>query len=333
MKTLCYEFILEAATATAHHSETFGNTSIFMTKKMRRRGGGFCNIPIVTADTLRHVMRETSSLTLLDLVGLGENALSESAMRLLFNGGMVTGRGDASSVSLDAYRKMVDLVPTLGLFGGCADNRVIPGRLIVGDAILASQDTAHLFPDWVHDFLRAEGEALDPMRGHLTVSTRVRGDSTLDPGMRNLLTAEARAQVEQRLLASENAHHADDAVERAASKSTQLPYSYETLCIGSLFFWRVQATCYSELDEDTFHVALGTALARMEMLGVAGKRGAGNHGCLRVRKAWNVEVLRPSRNIVEFDSKALGMRKGTLFQKHVTERAPAIRDYLRGVNA
>src|SRR5690606_25571706 len=86
---------------------------------------------------------EAAAYALLDAAGLlGAEKLSEAALRLLFAGGMVTGRGEASVVKLDQYRELCELVPSMTLFGGCADNRVIPGQLIVEDAVLVCEETA-----------------------------------------------------------------------------------------------------------------------------------------------------------------------------------------------
>lgn len=330
MKLLSYEFLLEAASPLAHHGETFGNTAVLNARKVRQPDGSFTQVPYLTGDTLRHGMRESSAYALLDAAGLLEDgALGEAALRLLFAGGMVTGRGDASAVSLDAYRRMVELVPTLALFGGCADNRVVPGRLTVDDALLVCEETRHHLPAWLLGYLEARGMALSGRRSHVEVVQRVRMDPLLHPGKRHLLTAEASAAVEGRMLASEAAHTEDDDVARRAAKSTMLPRSHETLVQGSLLSWRVSATCYTPLDEDTFHVALGTFLANPV---VGGKKATG-HGRLRVLTARDVQVRRPAESLVELDTAALGARMGSLFTTHVRAHAAELRTFLAGVNA
>ena len=77
---------------------------------------------------MRHAAREVSSYAMLRAAGMLEGALSEAALRLLFAGGMVTGRGDAGVINLDRYRELCALVPPMALFGGCTDNRVQPGK-------------------------------------------------------------------------------------------------------------------------------------------------------------------------------------------------------------
>jgi hypothetical protein len=327
MERIRYEFILEAESAIAHHSETFGNSAVLMDRRVRQRDGSFVRVPVVTADTMRHGMREAAAYALLDAAGLlSAGALGEAALRLLFAGGMVTGRGDAGAISLDQYRRMSDLIPSIALFGGCADNRVIPGRLFVDDAQLACVETSHHLPSWVAEWLAAQPSTLDVARAHVEEVQRVRMDPTLDPGKRKLLSAGAEVEVSRRLLSSEVAHEEGDALAREASKSTMLPRRFEVLVQGSLLYWRVTATCYSELDRDTFHVALASFLSGAQ---VGGKRATG-HGRLRVVQGRDVAVRRPADRSEVLD---LGARMGSVFYDHVKARAKEIAEYLGTCNA
>ena len=182
MQTLRYGFVLQAAQAICHSAETIGNESLLMREDVRQKGGGFAAVPIISGDAMRHGLREAAAYTFLDAAGLlDEPALSEAALRLLFAGGMVTGRGDASVISLDAYREMVDLVPSLKLLGGCTNSRVIPGQLAVDAAVLVCTETEHLLgraSPWVLDWAREHGEGLESCRVHVAEEQRVRMDPT-----------------------------------------------------------------------------------------------------------------------------------------------------------
>ncbi len=321
-----YEMIIEAATPIAHHSEVMGNHAIAMRRKIRLPDGSFVTVPIVTADSMRHGLREAAAYAFLDAAGmLGEGELSEAALRLLFTGGMVTGRGDASNIKLDDYREMVDCVPPLGLLGGCASNRVIPGRIVSEDLLLICEETRHLTPVWMHE---KAGE-IAGARAHVETHQRVRMDATLDPAKVKLLAEGDQARIAGKLLRSENASIDDDAVEREVSKSTMMPRSFEAICAGSVLSWRVQATCLSDLDVDTFHAMIGVFLSNAR---VGGKRGTG-FGALRPVAANRVDVQRPSAALAAVDANALGPRVGELFRAHVKERAAKIRTFLRSVNA
>jgi hypothetical protein len=327
MQQLCYEFVLQAATPIAHHSEVFGNSAVLMDRKIRQTDGSFVRVPIVTGDTMRHGMREAAAYALLDAAGLlDQGRLGEAALRLLFAGGMVTGKGDASTISLERYRQMSDLIPSIALFGGCCDNRVIPGRLVVDDARLICIETAHQLPDWINDWLAEHRINTDSSRAHVEEVQRVRMDPTLDPGKRKLLTSDAAASVQKRLTLSETAHVEDDAAAVIDSQSSMMPRRFETIVQGSLLYWSVGATVYSELERDTFHVALGAFLGHCM---VGGKRGTG-HGRLGVVTARDIAVRRPSDASRVLD---LAAPMGQMFYAHVRERAVEIAEFLGAVNA
>lgn len=329
MKVKRYEIILEAERPIAHHAETIGNSAVAMRRKVRTPDG-FAQVPIVTGDTMRHGLREASSYAMLDAAGLlSRGGLSESALRLLFAGGAVTGRGDAGTVKLDAYRDMVDLVPPLALLGGCASNRVIPGRLQVEDAMLVCEESQHLIPPWIVHWAREHRGELDTCRAHVEEVQRVRMDPTLSPEKRRLLSDGARTGVEQRLLASETAHAEDDAAGKEDAKSSMMPRRFETIVAGSLFSWTVTCTVYDELEEDTFDVMVGTFLSRPI---VGGKRGTG-HGVMKPIKGNEVPVARMADRYAEIDLAGLAPTRGSLFRKHVADRSDKIAAFLAEVEA
>lgn len=321
-----YEVMLEAATPIAHHHEVFGNHAVIARRKVRMPNGEWAQVPAVSGDALRHGLREAAAYAFLDAAGmLDAGALTESALRLLFSGGMVTGRGDAANIKLDDYRTMVDLVPPLALLGGCASNRIIPGRMVVEDAMLVCEESRHLLPVWIVDRLPVVGGS----RSHVEVHQRVRMDATLDPGKARLMGEVAVRQIEGQLRKSEQAHEDDNPITREESKSSMMPRTFEAIASGSIFSWRVQATCMSDLDVDTFHSMIGAFLSNAR---VGGKRGTG-FGLLRAVAANEVAVRRPAANMQAVDVTALGPRIGDIFRSHVQARAEKAREFLRRVDA
>jgi len=323
-----YEFVLEAETPIAHHETTIGNMSLAMRRKVRTPGG-WTHVPIITADTMRHGMREAAAYALLEAAGLLDRPqLSEAAIRLLFAGGTLTGRGNAGVVKLDQYHQLVELVPSMSLFGGCSDNRVVPGQLIVEDATLVCTETAPFVPVWA----MAEVEArcgIDGARAHLEEVQRTRMDPTLQPQKVRLMADGEQVRIAGRLQASEQASADGDAVEASREKSSMMPRSMERIAQGSMFSWAVEARLYDELQVDTYHVAVGAWLADAW---AGGKRGTG-HGKLRVVAARHVRLARVARAEDCIDTTALGAQTGELFRAHVRERAERIASFLAGCNA
>jgi hypothetical protein len=321
------EFVLEARQPIAHAEGNYGNTSVIMRDKVRTADGQWASVPIITGDTMRHGIREAAALCLLECAGMLGNTLSEGALRLLFSGGMVTSTGGV--INLEDYRKMIDLVPSLALLGGCAGNRIIPGRINVSNALLICQETHHLLPTWVQQWMADKYWEYKPQRSHVEEVQRVRMDPCLDPGKRALLSPEARAAAEGRMLASEAASASEDFAGVERSKSTMLPFRYERVARGSLFFWSVSATCYSALDHDTLLVMVGAFLRNAV---VGGKRGTG-HGLLHPLAANNVTLANFSERMDTLDLADPSARVGRLFQAHIQERAEAVRELLGKVVA
>jgi hypothetical protein len=321
-------FLLQADTPIAHSETTTGSASIAMRRKVRQADGSFIRVPYITGDTMRHGLREAGVYVFLDAAELlGDAQLSEAALRLLFAGGMVTGRGDAGIVNMDRYREICMLCPPLKLLGGCCDNRSIPGQIVVAEASLVCAEQLRRVPDRVREWLGEQQIA--SCREHIEVAQRVRMDPLLNPSKRELLLPEAQVEVSRRLGNSEKAHSDNDAVAREESKSTMLPRTFERLVEGSLFWWEVSCHCHSELDVDTLMVMLGALLTNCR---VGGKKATG-HGLLRCLKAWDMKVPRPSDAATEVDATALGTGVGNVFRKHVADHKDQVRTWLATVNA
>lgn len=330
MKVMRYDFVLEAQSPIAHHEGSYGNTAVAMRRKVRQSDGTWAHVPTITGDCLRHGLREAAAYAFLDAAGLlDDGQLGEAALRLLFSGGSVTGRGDAGTISMDRFREMVELCPPLALLGGCTDNRVVPGRMHVDDATLVCQEQRRFLPEWALKWCEAEKVAIDTCRAHLEEVQRVRMDPTLDPGKRKLLSDGDQVEVSKRLLASETAHQDDNAIQRDEAKSSMMPRRFERIAQGSLFYWSLTCDTYSELDVDTLHVMISAFLSNAR---VGGKRGTG-HGQLRPIAARDVHIARPAERLEAVDITALGSRMGELFRSHVSSRSAQIKSWLQKVNS
>jgi len=325
-----YEFLLEAISPICHHSETFGNSAIAMRRRIRQPDGSFVSVPIVTGDTMRHQLREAASYALLDAAGmLDDPSLSEAALRLLFAGGMITGKGDASAVKFSEYREMVDLVPPLALLGGCAQNRSIPGRLQVDDAVLLCDETRSHWPDWLAQHVEAQGIVIDTCRAHVEEVQRVRMDPGLSPEKRAMLTPKAEQGLLGRIGANEAASESGDVVAQRDTKSTMMPRRMETVVAGSLFYWGLSAVCVSELDVDTLHTMLAAFLANPI---VGGKRATGA-GRMRPVVARDIKVARPSAESTALELIGPGSGFGERFAAHVAARSEKVREFLGRVDS
>jgi len=153
-------------------------------------------------------------------------------------------------------------------------------------------------------------------------------DPTLNPEKRKLLTDGDRQAVEHKMLRSEAGHDAADHAQIAEAKSSMMPRRFERIAQGSLFFWGCEARVYSDLELDTFNVAVASFLRNAQ---VGGKRGTG-HGTLKPVAAWNIKLNRPSDAIDNIET-GLAPRVGELFRAHVAERRGRIEKMLAEVDA
>lgn len=328
-KIVRHEFLVEAAEPVAHMSGSIGNHGVFMRRKVRQRGGRFESVPVLTGDCIRHQLREAAAYATLEAAGLLDDPqLSEGALRLLFNGGMVTGKGDAAKVNIDSYRSLVELFPPLALFGGCTDNRPMPGQLCVDEGTLVCAETWHLVPEWARVWLQEQGEAehIASFREQLEEAQRVRMDPTLVPEKVRLLDDVSRANVEGRLLKSEAAHEHKDAKAAGESKSAMLPRTYERVAVGAIFAMGVEAKVYTDLEYDALLYTLGVALNGLRVGGM----GRTGHGRMRFLTGMRIHYRAALGDTEGIDVESLAGKTGTLYRAHVAERKDDLSSWLRG---
>jgi hypothetical protein len=325
------EIVLRAEQPICHAEGTIGNTSVVMRRKVRLRDGRWTKVPIVTGDTLRHGLREAASLAYLQAAGLLEaGALSEAALRLLFSGGMVVGAA-SDTIRLDEERRWRELIPHLALLGGCMGNRIIPGKVECGDAWLVCDETEHLVPEWIGAWMDEQEIQSTGAKSHVELVQRVRMDPTLSPEKRHLLSSGDATNAEQRLLRSDLASSLDDAAGKDRAKSTMMPFTYETVAAGSLFFWRLDVRTHSQLERDALSVMLAAFLANAK---VGGKKGTGN-GLLRAVEARGMRRTGATpagldQLHLDGDTSAPELAR---WATHIESRRDAIREWLSAVVA
>lgn len=329
LRQVRYDFVLEAETPIAHHAESIGNEAIAMRRKVRQFGG-WASPGVITADTMRHGVREAGAYALLDALGALESpALTEAATRLLFAGGAMGDKSDKGTVKLDEWRQLCEMVPSMAMLGGCTQSQINPGRVNVEDATLICAETRKFVPPHAVEFAESVYGDLEMARAHIEEVQRVRMDPMLSPEKRLLLSGGEQVKILARMTASEKASEEKDGAEAERAKSSMMPRRFERLAQGSLFFWRITANCYGPLDVDVLHVMVAAFLANAR---VGGKRGTG-HGSIRALKGWGIELARPRDAMASADPAALAPSMGKLFRAHVEERKGRIVDFLASVHA
>lgn len=327
MQTTRYEIIVRAQTPIAHAQESLGNVSVAMRKKVRLPGGTFAQVPYVTGDSVRHQLREASAYATLHAAGLLDGdgpGLSQGALRLLFNGGMVTGKGDAAVVNVERYRELVTLFPPLALFGGCTDNRPMPGQLVVDDLNVICTENARHIPEWITRWCEERQERIVSARDCVEETQRVRMDAVLRPEKVKLLSVKDQIEVNGRHLKREKAHETDDAKEASESKSAMMPRSFERLVQGSLLWLGVEARTYTDMELDAFNYVIATALNNLR---VGGKSATG-HGKLEFVAGSRINFV-PSAGMLEHVGAEIAQKTGDLYRAHVALHKEQLTQWLQ----
>jgi hypothetical protein len=272
-----------------------------MTRKRRLPNGSIERIPVVSSDTMRHGLRECGAEICLGLAGLLDRPegaqLTESALRLLFSGGMLTKRGDAAVVRLDRWREICGSLPILSLLGGCVDSMMIPGKVRVSDMTLLCAETA--------------GEAFQPWREQLDFVQRVRFDPTRDPRKQKYLSQAALASVDNRLLGKETARTSGEKAPEDPGRP--MPHSFDAICAGSQWEWEVTHDSLSDVESATLNATLALFFHSWR---VGGKKGTG-HGQIRAVSAESVSLPLLSELRVDCDVSALSVNGKTLLESHM----------------
>lgn len=323
------EMIVRAREPIAHGKETIGNMQIANRAKVCLPNGRSELVPIISGNSIRHGLREAGTDALRDAAGL-RGGLTEAALQVLYNGG--TMRGTAKdSISIEESRELEELVPHLALLGGCVGNRIVEGKTESGYGWLICRETVHILPQWVADWITEQGVQISSAREHVEVVQNVRFDPTLSPKHRQLLSPEALASVEQRLLVSDTASARGDAKLKRKAKSSMMPFSFETIIAGSLFYWRFVARTDTDIERDALFVSLAAFFAHGK---VGGKRGTGHGGIEPVFVRGHEAIVSAQ---TRGDELAIAGKQTHAawerFKAHVGERVDRIERWLREVEA
>lgn len=363
MRIDTYGFVLKAREPIAHSGRTSGNMQLLQRSGVMQPDGTFEEVPRITGTTMRHHLRTAATAVTLDAAGMWPptGIDNEGAIRLLFNGGTLGGKsaGGATAVKLDEYRRMIEAFPPLALFGGNTQNRINPGSIRVGEPLMICAESANDVDLWALAYavggeggcesveageaaLRvaphsAEGLAL---RRRLVAATRSCSDAveletrhardvlTTRVGQM-MLSDEARGRVERRMIEHESASAAGDSRTMTETRSSQTIYSYERARRGTLWWWTVRATTYTDVERDCFVATLATALA---FLAVGGKQGDGN-GHLEPVFSTRGRVERPLDVLTRVNARNVAETEDNTYRHHVEAHADDLRSFMAAVKA
>lgn len=325
MHTYVFEGVMIALTSISHIGETHGINAKLRREKVIQEDGTVEEIPIISGNSLRGILRDRGMLHMLRTLGYGVNdetgevkGLSLAAFYFLFSGGAltkVTGRG----LDIDKARRWRETIPLVALFGGAMGNQIMPGKCKVGKAIPICQETAHLLPKRFVD-----DSDLESIWELCQEEAYTRRDDEKNEKLRQLIAPETRKLLEIKAREKRAKAGTDEDVAGPTGQKQQMRYYVETLAAGTRFFWDITLDDVTDLEFEAFAVALAE-FGRFPYIG--GKSGVG-HGKVAIRFDKWMEIeprLAPA-------GREISIPLGSRYMEHLKAKADSIRELLNGLS-
>lgn len=132
-------------TSPLHHGAgNAGNTALLRTEEIITGDGSPASVPYVSANSVRHMLRESLAWHTLHTLAVEGGSLTKAAVDLLFTGGAITSTG--AQVDLGMARRVEETYPALGLLGYSAQSDIVAGTLRVGSLMLVCAENAWRLP-------------------------------------------------------------------------------------------------------------------------------------------------------------------------------------------
>ena len=324
MKTLVFEGQMTLLTSCSHIGESYGINSKLRREKIIQPDGSVEEVPIISGNSIRGILRDRGMLHMLRTLGYGVNeesgevqGLSLAAFYFLFSGGALTkisGRG----LDVDEARRWRDLIPLVAIFGGAMGNQILSGKCKIGKGIPICSETSHLIPERFVD-----GNELKSIWDLCQEEAYTRRDDEKNEKLRQLIAPQVRGLLEDKARAQRAKTGTREDVAEETGQRQQMRYYVETLAAGTRLFWEVTLDDVTDLEFEAFAICLAE-FARFPYIG--GKSGVG-HGKVSIKFDQWIEInprLAP-------DGQAVGFPLGSLYMVHLKEKSDNIRGLLDGL--
>lgn len=322
MHTYVFEGAMTALTSISHIGESHGINSRLRREKVVQPDGTVEEIPVISGNALRGILRDRGMYHMLMNLGYGINqqtgevtGLSLAAFYFLFSGGALTK--STRGLDVDEARKWRNLIPLVALFGGAMGNQIMPGKAKIGKAIPICAETAHIIPE---RFVNGGNQSVWDLCQEEAYTRR---DDEKNENLRQLIAPEVRGLLEADSQAKREKAGTSEDVAGETGQKQQMRYYVETLAAGTQLFWDITLDDVTDLEFEAFCVTLAE-FGRFPYIG--GKSGVG-HGKVKINfdKWINIDPrITPT-------GQELGMPLGSRYQAHLKERGDEIREALNGL--
>lgn len=324
MKTYLFQGVMTALTSVSHIGETYGVQAKLRREKIVTSDGEVEEIPIISGNSLRGILRDRGMLHMLRCLGYGVNeetgevqGLSLAAFYFLFSGGALTKAG-GRGIDIDEARRWRELIPLVALFGGAMGNQIMPGKCKIGKVTPICAETAHLLPErFVNGRMLSIWEIVQE-------EAYTRRDDEKDENLRPLIAPQVRGllEAEAREKRAKSGTPLDVAGE--TGQKQQMRYFVETLAAGTEFFWELSLDDVSPCEFDAMAITLAE-FAKAPYIG--GKSGVGL-GKVSIRFDKWIELnprLRP-------EGREIDVPLGHKYMQHLERRRDEIKELINGLS-
>ncbi|GHP00930.1 hypothetical protein KSF_109770 [Reticulibacter mediterranei] len=310
-----FEGLARALSAVSHLGDSAGGTtSVFRREKVYSKGWGVIEVPIISGNAFRGQLRDTGMRYMLR--ELGDPVLSPAAFHFLTSGGALSkeaGRG----LDIGQARRLRELIPLVGVFGGACGRQILEGKLQVGKWYPVCQELVDFLPSHYSKLPEAETSIYDMTDVHSFTRT----DDAKGERWQKYLSQEQRGSLEV-----PKVKRAKDGTEIAEKPGTaqQMRYSQEVLIAGTTFYCWISLQDVTPLEFEAFASAL-VEWSKTPFIG-----GQSRHGCGEVELQFeNWMSISPHTHV---NAQDVGMPLGQTYNEHLREQKKAILEVLQEIS-
>jgi len=324
MHTYVFEGTMTLLTSCSHIGDTHGVNAKLRREKVAQLDGTIEEVPIISGNSLRGILRDRGMLHMLRHLGYGieeesgeVRGLSLPAFYFLFSGGALTS-DSSRGIDIDEARKWRELIPLVSIFGGAMGNQIMNGKASIGKAIPICTETAHLIPPRF-----VNGQEVQSIWDYCQEEAYTRRDDEKNEQLRQLIAPKTRKVLEDKARVERQKRGMSDDVRAKDDPKQQMRYYVETLAAGTRLFWDIILDDVTDLEFEAFAAALGE-FGRKPFIG--GKSAVG-HGKVHILFEDWVEInprIAPA-------GKDIALPLGSAYEQHLREHGAEIRELINGL--
>lgn len=308
-----FEGLATSLSAISHLGDSAGGTiSVFRREKMLVQGR-VMDIPVISGNAIRGMLRDRGMLFMLR--ELGDPVLSPAAFDFLTSGGALSktaGRG----LDIGQARRLRELIPLVGVFGGSCGNQILPGKLQVGKWYPICAEMMQYLPQQYRSLPEAQVSIFDMTDLH----SFTRMDDKKNDHMQKYLPAPERA-----LLEAPKVTKGKDGKDIATKDvAQQMRYTQEVLIAG------VKFSCWLMLQDVTplEKAAFASALYEWSKAPFIGGQSRHGLGLIDLNFDGWVEV----HATAQFDEARFAISPAEEYREHLLKEKDSILEVLREVS-